>query len=452
MSIGLHRSGEPRKSAGTAVTVLFGKEFRELLASRAYWLMLALLGPLVGHAFITAVSTYAEASQGALPQALSPLDGILVPTFGVYDLAAMLFFPFVAIRLVAAERENGAWVLLLQGPAGAARMMAIKAAALIAAWIAAWTPGFIAIALWRLYGGHVAAPETLNLLAGYLLRGMLTIGVSMAAAALAQGAASAAIMTLAFTVGTWALDFVAAGRGGLLQTMAAYTPASALRAFETGLFSPARALMLAGALAAGVANAAIWMRTGDPPTRRMLRALGLLALLAVLALGIVQIPASADRDLSEDRRNSFPATDETLLRGIPGLLHVTVHLAAEDPRLTDLERNVLAKLKRALPHMSVEYAAQSRTGLFDGSNYGGSYGEVWYEIAGRKQMSRSSTEPIVLETIYHVAGIAALPPAAAEAAYSGYPLEASPKYATALLVVLWPLGMAVLFWYLRRRS
>jgi hypothetical protein len=32
------------------------------------------------------------------------------------------------------------------------------------------------------------------------------------------------------------------------------------------------------------------------------------------------------------------------------------------------------------------------------------------------------------------------------------PLDASPKYATALLVVLWPVGMAVLFWYLRRRS
>jgi ABC-2 type transport system permease protein len=431
--------------------VLFGKEVRELQASRAFWLMLALLGPLVGHAFITAVSTYGEASRGGLPQALSPLDGIVVPTFGAYDLAAMLFFPFVAIRLAAAERESGAWQLLLQGPVGVARMMAIKAVALTAAWIVAWTPGILALALWRSYGGHVSGAETLNLLAGYLLRGTLTIGVSLAAAAMSQGAASAAIVTLAFTVGTWALDFVAAGRGGLLQVLAGYTPAGALRAFETGLFSPARALMLAGVATAGVAAASIWMRTGDPLSRRLTRSLGLLALLAAFALGVGQVPASADRDVSEDRRNSFPATDDALLRGIQAPLHITVHLAAEDPRLNDLERNVLAKLKRAIPHMSVEYAAQSRTGLFETSSDASSYGEIWYEIGGRRQMTRSTTEAIVLETVYKLAGVDA-PRTAPASAYSGYPLDVVPRNATALLITLWPFAMAVLFWLLRGRS
>src|SRR6476646_10969845 len=82
---------------------LVAKEFRELMASRAFWLLLVMIGPLVGHGFITAVDTYADASgigggPAALAQGLSPLDGILVPTFGVYDLAITLFFPFVAIR------------------------------------------------------------------------------------------------------------------------------------------------------------------------------------------------------------------------------------------------------------------------------------------------------------------------------------------------------------------
>lgn len=62
--------------------------------------------------------------------------------------------------------------------------------------------------------GHLHAPETLNLLIGHLLRGMLSAGIAVAAAALTEGAASAAIVTLGFTVGSWALDFVAAGRGG----------------------------------------------------------------------------------------------------------------------------------------------------------------------------------------------------------------------------------------------
>ena len=69
------------------------KEWRELIASRSFWLMLLMIGPLVGHSFITSVGLYPEASDigggpAALPQGLTPLDGILVPTFGAYDLAA----------------------------------------------------------------------------------------------------------------------------------------------------------------------------------------------------------------------------------------------------------------------------------------------------------------------------------------------------------------------------
>jgi hypothetical protein len=41
------------------------------LASRAWWLLLALTGPLVGQAFITAVDTYAEMSGTGGPAALA---------------------------------------------------------------------------------------------------------------------------------------------------------------------------------------------------------------------------------------------------------------------------------------------------------------------------------------------------------------------------------------------
>jgi hypothetical protein len=41
---------------------LLRKEWRELLASRSFWLLLLMIGPLVGHAFVTAVGLYAEAS------------------------------------------------------------------------------------------------------------------------------------------------------------------------------------------------------------------------------------------------------------------------------------------------------------------------------------------------------------------------------------------------------
>ena len=220
--------------------LLLTKEFRELFASRAFWIMLVIVGALVGHAFITAVNLYAEMSgagggPAALAQGLTPLDGVLVPTWGAYDLAATLLFPFVAIRLIAVEKETGALKLLLQLPGTLGVKVATKAFVLICAWLIAWIPGLVAILLWRSYGGHLYAAETGNLLLGHLVRGALSAGLAVAAGALAESASSAAIITLGITVGSWALDFVAAGRGGLLQQLANYTPTAALRSFEQGL-------------------------------------------------------------------------------------------------------------------------------------------------------------------------------------------------------------------------
>ena len=100
---------------------LLEKEFRELAASRAFWLLLIVTGALVGHAIMSASELYAEASgigggPSALSQGLSPLEGIVVPTLGAYDLAATLLFPFVVIRLVAVEKQSGALALMLQAP------------------------------------------------------------------------------------------------------------------------------------------------------------------------------------------------------------------------------------------------------------------------------------------------------------------------------------------------
>ena len=121
---------------------LLAKELHELGASRAWWLLLLMIGPLAGHAFITAVNLYAEASgigggPAALAQGLSPLDGILVPAFGAYDLALTLLFPFVAIRLVSAEKDSGALKLMLQAPVGLSTMLIAKGMALLIGWMVA---------------------------------------------------------------------------------------------------------------------------------------------------------------------------------------------------------------------------------------------------------------------------------------------------------------------------
>lgn len=425
---------------------LLAKDFRELMASRAFWLLLLIIGPLAGHAFITAVDTYADASgigggPAALAQGLSPLDGILVPTFGVYDLAITLFFPFVAIRTISAEKESGALKLLLQAPIGLPALLLAKGLVLLAAWMIAWTPGLLALALWKLYGGSLHAPEVLNLLLGHLLRLILGAGVAIAAAAVAKGAASAAIAVLGFTVGAWAVDFMAAARGGFLQDLAAYTPTAALRVFEQGQFRLSTIVVMMTLGIAGFALAGVWL-----PERRSLssRLTGSAAVLLVFGgaawLGSL-LRTSAD--LSENRRNSFAAADQAALAQIREPLRVRVYLSAEDPRLMDLDRNILSKLKRVLPEVDVDYAARSRAGLFEGP--ADHYGEVWYELDGRRVMSRSTTEPIVLETLYELARIP--PPAhSEESRYPGHPLAARASGAAAIYYGLWPLAIGIAWW------
>jgi ABC-2 type transport system permease protein len=420
-----------------------------LLASRAYWLLLLMIGPLVGHGFITAVDLYAEASgigggAAALSQGLTPLDGILAPTFGAYDLAVMLLFPFVAIRLLAAEKESGALKLLLQFPASLATALSAKALALACGWLVAWVPGLLALALWKSYGGHLHAPETLNLLLGHMLHMALSTGVAVAAAAIAESAASAAIVTLGFTLGTWALDFVAAGRGGWLQEVAAYTPAAALRVFEQGQLRLATVAVIAALGFGGFVMAAVWLHTGRGWRHRLLAT-------AVVALSLAAVVGVAGGlrpswDLSENRRNSFPPADEATLRKIREPLLMKVFLSPEDPRFTDLDRGIIGKLKRVLPQVEVEYAASSRTGLFEDAE--DHYGEVWYEMGGRKVMNRSTTEPIVLEQLYELAGLDG-PDRSEENEFPGYPLAARPRGASWIFYILWPLA-TILAWWLAR--
>jgi ABC-2 type transport system permease protein len=428
---------------------LLSKELRELFASRAFWLLLLFVGVLAGHGFITAVGLYAEMSgnggPAALPQGLTSLDGVLVPTWGAYDLAATLLFPFVAIRMVSSEKESGALKLLLQLPGTLVSKVTAKALVLLFAWIVSWVPGVVAIVLWRSYGGHVYAPETLNLLAGHLLRGLLSGGLAVAAAALAESAASAAIITLAFTVGTWALDFVAAGRGGFVQQLASYTPTAALRSFEQGLlrWNAVVVFVLLSCAAFGVA--VIWLNTGRTIRSHLVRTL----LLLVVTAGAVWIGAGlrASWDVSENRRNSFPAVDEAMLRGIDRLLKITVFLSPEDPRLTDFEQNVLRKLRRSVSKLEVDYAATSRTGLFESAEE--HYGEIWYELGGQKIVDRSTIEEVVLEQIYKLAGVNS-PERSSDDGFPGYPLAAQPKYAAAIFYVMWPVLVIVVWWLSRK--
>src|SRR5438067_1283452 len=121
------------------------KEVWEIVSGRALWTLLLILSPLVGYSFVQAVVLYSEASSAArdapaLASGLSPLDGVLVPSFGALYLAVTLLFPFVAIRVLGREKETGALRLSVQLPYRSATLIAAKMAAIGIAWLIAVIP------------------------------------------------------------------------------------------------------------------------------------------------------------------------------------------------------------------------------------------------------------------------------------------------------------------------
>ncbi len=429
---------------------LLAKELWEILGGRALWTMLLLLCPLIGYSFFQAASLYGEASAAAsdspvLARGLSPLDGVLVPTLGAFYVAVTLLFPFVAIRVLGSEKETGALRLLVQLPYGSPTLIAVKLAAVLAAWFLACIPALSALAIWALLGGHLHAAETLNLLLGHLLYGLLVGAIALFSASISESAATAAIITLAFTIGSWVLDFTTAGRPGMLAWISLLSLTQTLHTFEQGLFSVGLVTGLAAAIFGFAALAAVWLPPGIPTRTKFARAAACVVATAIM-LGLAsQIRAAID--VTEDRRNSFSAADARTLAQLNEPLVVTVHLAPEDPRYADLQRNVLAKLERTLPDVTIRLAGARQ--VFATGTADDAYGEVIYAYGAREAMSRSTSPREVLPLLYGLANVKA-PTAGTADDYPGYPLVAAGQPALLWFLAGLPLLIAFAWWRTRR--
>jgi ABC-2 family transporter protein len=441
---------KPRWARKAPIGPLFFKELRQMFSGRALWILLLLACPLVGYSYFQAVSLYGEASAAAaqspvLAVSLSPLDGVLVPTFGSFYVVVTLLFPFVAIRALGVEKESGSLRLLVQLPYRPAMLIAVKLAAVLAAWFACAVPALSSLAIWLWSGGHLAAGETTSLVFGHFLYGILIGAIALFAAAVTESGATAAIVTLAFTIGSWVLDFTLAGRSGLLEQLAGLSLTQVVRGFEQGLLAFD---LVAGVLivATGFAGlAAIWLPPGVSIRHKWMRSGLCIALAAIALAAAAQIRTT--RDVSEDQRNSFSPADQAQLATITAPLAITVRLAPEDPRYVDLRRNVLAKLERAMPQVAIRLDTERRS--FAASTSDDAYGEIEYRYAGRSDKSRSTSPREILPLIYQLAGLAPAKPIAG-LDYPGYPHVADGEAALVWFLAGLPLLIILAWWRSRR--
>ena len=429
---------------------LLVKELWEVAGGRALWTMLLVLCPLVGFSFYQALALYGEASAATvqsptLAGGLSPLDGVLVPTLGAFYVTVTLLFPFVAIRALGHEKETGALRLLVQLPYRSSTLIGAKLSAVLLAWLFAAVPVMSALAIWAVLGGHLHAPETLNLLFGHLLYGLLVGTVALFAASISDSAATAAIVTLAFTIGSWVLDFAVAGRPGPFEWLAHLSLTQTLRPFEQGLLSPGLVAGVAAASLGFAALAAVWLPPGLRLRSKLARSSA-----CIVAAGIALIAAGRIKtsvDVTEDRRNSFSLADASTLAGLTKPLVITAHLAPEDPRYVDFNRNILGKLERTLPHVAIRRVG-GRQSIVSNSD-DDAYGEVEYAYGGRSDTSRSTSPREILPLLY---ALAEVPPPAprAEPDYPGYPLVTDGQVALPWFFAALPLSILCAWWFARR--
>lgn len=443
-------SREPSWVRGAPLWPLFVKELREIVSGRALWTLLLLACPLVGYSFFQSVSLYSEASASAehspaLAASLSPLDGILVPTFGSFYVAVTLLFPFVVIRLLGEEKQSGALRLLVQLPYRTGTLIGVKLAAVFCAWLLCASPVLSALVAWLVMGGHLSAAETATLALGHLLYSLLIGAVALFAASITESSATAAIVTLAFTIGSWVLDFTVAGRPGWMESLAHLSLTQVIRTFEQGLLSSGLVAGVAIAIAGFATLATVWLPPGVAVQQKLVRSAFWVGAATIALILVGQIRTSVD--VTEDRRNSFALADERLLATMNEPLTITVHLSAEDPRYIDLQRNLLAKLERVMPRVFIRLAAVRQN--FASSADNEAYGIVEYRYGSRFDSSRSTGTPEILPLIYALAGMKA-PAPIPSAEYPGYPRIASGYPGLLWFLVVLPMLIVLAWWATRR--
>jgi hypothetical protein len=203
-------------------------------------------------------------------------------------------------------------------------------------------------------------------------------------------------------------------------------------------------LGIAVAIAGFAALAAVWLPPGVAPRTKLVRSFGCIAAAGVLFAAAGRIGLAAD--VTEDRRNSFSAADQRALAALAKPLMVTIRLAPEDPRYVDLGRNVLAKLGRVLPDLTVRLAGARTLAAGSGDDR---YGEIEYAYGDRRDVSRSTSPREILPLIYGLADVPVPTPAGADE-YPGYPLAGDGYAALPWFFGGLPLVIGFAWWRTRR--
>ena len=186
------------------------KELRSLFAAASTWWLLALLQFLFAWFFFARIDDYlqVQAQLAQLDSAPGATIAVATPLCGVLALMLMLLIPLFTMRMIAEERRNLTWILLITAPISSAQIVLGKFSGLLSLLtliIAGCALMLCTLAL----GTHADFGLIGSNIGGVWLLAASYAALGLYLSALTRQPIVAAVGALALSFGMWMLDMSA---------------------------------------------------------------------------------------------------------------------------------------------------------------------------------------------------------------------------------------------------
>lgn len=213
------------------------KEFRSLFSSPSTWWMLAVMQFLFAWFFFGRMDDYlqVQAQLAQLSNAPGATISVAAPLCSVLALMLMVLIPLFTMRLIAEERRNRTWVLLLTAPVSATQIVLGKFLGLMTLLVLI-VAGCAAMLATLMLGTHADIGLMLSNILGVVLLAASYAALGLYFSALNKQPIIAATTALGLSFGLWLLELTASDNRSFLR---AISPNAHFQNLNVGLINSA---------------------------------------------------------------------------------------------------------------------------------------------------------------------------------------------------------------------
>ncbi len=196
------------------------KEFRSLFSAPSTWWMLALMQFLFAWFYFGRINDYlqVQAQLAQLDNAPGATIAVAAPVCSMLALMLMMLVPLFTMRLIAEERRNQTWVLLLTAPVSSTHIVLGKYLGLLLMLVLI-VAGCALMLASLLLGTHADIGLLLSNILGVLLLAASYAALGLYFSALNRQPIIAAISALGLSFGLWLLELSASDNRSFLRSI-----------------------------------------------------------------------------------------------------------------------------------------------------------------------------------------------------------------------------------------